>query len=339
MTDTMTRKLSLPARPERPFEDDGVLLPASGVVLSPEELRARCEGPVAAHLDRVCRWPPAARGQQWQPGDYSFYVLEFPVGPDAPFFVQFWSEPGGEVIMEVSSGEANSALKPFVTEPLRRSLEERGFALGGGAENFRKTLALDEAGGVAGLAHEALSVLTECLGYDGRVPLSYRLHLGRPEEGAESGPVYHESSLIRSLDVDDVEAAWKLARCDAKRLNDVAVAIADQQSASSFVATLIVPRPEHPGRFGGIQLSCYLRAPRETIEAVTSEVGMSLPGARLGVDRDGDLAVLQDIIVMGGVTMENIQLQFALWRNNLARLHAAFLRHAPTGGGQDVVLH
>jgi hypothetical protein len=42
---------------------------------------------------------------------------------------------------------------------------------------------------------------------------------------------------------------------------------------------------------------------------------------------------------MGGVTMENIQLQFALWRNNLARLHAAFLRHAPTGGGQDIVLH
>jgi len=265
-------------------------------------------------------------------------VLEFPAGPEAPFFVQFWSEPGGEVIMEVSSGEANAALKPFVTEPLRRSLEERGFAMGGGAENFRKTLGLDEAGGVAGLAHEALSVLTECLGYDGRVPLSYRLYLGRPEEGAESGPVYHESALIRSLDVDDLEAAWKLTRCEARRLSEVAVAVADQQSASSFVATLIVPRPEHPGRFGGIQLSCYLRAPREIVEAVTAEVGMSLAGARLGIDRDGDLAVLQDIIVMGGVTMENIQLQFALWRKNLARLHAAFLRHAG-GNGQPVVLH
>ena len=338
MTDTMTHKLNLPARPERPFEDDGVLLPASGAALSSEDLRARCEGPVAAHLDRVCRWPPAAQGRQWQPGDYSFYVLEFPAGPEAPFFVQFWSEPGGEVIMEVSSGEANAALKPFVTEPLRRSLEERGFAMGGGAENFRKTLGLDEAGGVAGLAHEALSVLTECLGYDGRVPLSYRLYLGRPEEGAESGPVYHESALIRSLDVDDLEAAWKLTRCEARRLSEVAVAVADQQSASSFVATLIVPRPEHPGRFGGIQLSCYLRAPREIVEAVTAEGGMSLAGARLGIDRDGDLAVLQDIIVMGGVTMENIQLQFALWRKNLARLHAAFLRHAG-GNGQSVVLH
>ncbi len=338
MTETFTRTPNLPARPERPFEDDGVLLPASPAALSPRELQARCETPVTEHLDRVCRWPPAVQGQRWQPGDYSFYVLEFPAGPEAPFFVQFWSEPGGDVIMEVSSGEANAALKPFVTEPLRRSLEDRGFAVGGGAENFRKSVGLEEAGGVAGLAHEALSILTECLGYDGRVPLSYRLYLGRPGEGAESGPLYHESGLIRSLDVADLEAAWQLARCEARRLNDVAVAVADQQAASSFIATLIVPRPEQPGRFGGIQLSCYLRAPRETIESVTSEVGMSLPGARLGVDRDGDLAVLQDIVVMGGVTMENIQLQFALWRKNLARLHAAFLRHAG-GSGQAVVLH
>jgi len=330
----------LPLLPARPFEDDGVLLPASDAALSPDELRERCEDLVASHLERVCRWPPAARGENWQPGDYSFYVLEFPAGPEAPFFVQFWSEPGGEVIMEVASGEANTALKPFVTEPLRRSLAERGFTLGGEAENFRKTLGLNQAGGVEGLAREALTVLTDCLGYDGRVPLSYRLYLGRPETGSTSpGPAYHEGPLIRSMGVEDLEAAWKLARCQAKRLSDVAVAVADQQAASSFVATLIVPRPEQSGRFGGIQLSCYLRAPRETIEAVSAEVGMSLPGARLGVDRDGDLAVLQDIIVMGGVTMENVQLQFALWRNNLARLHAAFLRHAGGGDGQDVVLH
>lgn len=338
MTETTPHKPALPARPVRPFEDDGVLLPASDVALTPAELRSRCEQAVAAHLERVCRWPPAARGEQWRPGDYSFYVLEFPVGPDAPFFVQFWSEPGGDVLMEVASGEANPALEPFVTEPLRRALAERGFETGGSTENFRKVLGLDAAGGAAGLAREALTVLADCLGYDGRVPLSFRLYLGRPVTGTAGEPGRHEPGLIRSFGVADLEAAWKLTGCEAQRIADATVAVTDRQSGSSFLATLIVPHPGQPGRFGGIQLSCYLRAPPPTVAAVAAEVGMSLPGVRLGIDRDGDLAVLQDVIVMGGVTMENVQLQLALWRKSLARLHTAFLRHAG-GAGRDVVLH
>jgi len=337
MTDTMLNKLNLPARPARPFEDDGVLLAASAAPRPAAELHANCEGVVTAHLDRVCRWPDDELGAHWQPGDYSFYVLEFAPGPDALFYVQLWSEPGEALLMEVSSGESNAALKPYVTDAIRHALRDRGFRIGGEAENFRKEIPLEPSDGAAGAAREALAVLTDCLGYDGRAPLNYRIYLGRPEAGSVSGPTYHASDNVRSLDIEDLKEAWEYNGCPVTRLNQQAAAVVDAESGAGFMATLVAPRPDQPGRFGGMQLSCYVSASRPLLDAVMAELGLALSSARLGIDKDGDLAMMQTVLVTGGISPENLQLQLGLWRDNLRRLQAVFMRHEAAGPG--VVLH
>ena len=52
MTDTLFDKLSMPATPDRPFEDDGTVLQASDTPLLPMQVWSRCEDLVASHLER-----------------------------------------------------------------------------------------------------------------------------------------------------------------------------------------------------------------------------------------------------------------------------------------------
>ena len=61
MTDTLFDKLSMPATPDRPFEDDGTVLQASDTPLLPMQVWSRCEDLVAAHLAQVCAWPAAGQ--------------------------------------------------------------------------------------------------------------------------------------------------------------------------------------------------------------------------------------------------------------------------------------
>ena len=102
------------------------------------------------------------------------------------------------------------------------------------------------------------------------------------------------------------------------------------------------PRPEvagreQPGRFGGIQLSAFAPVPESLSLAVAARLALDLPGARLGIDRDGDLALMQTIVVEGGATRANVGVQFDFWLQNLERVRLAVLRHFTAG--PQVVLH
>jgi hypothetical protein len=70
---------------------------------------------------------------------------------------------------------------------------------------------------------------------------------------------------------------------------------------------------------------------------VAARLALDLPGARLGIDQDGDLALMQTIVVTGGVTRANVGIQFGFWLQNLERVRQAVVRHYATG--PSVVLH
>ncbi len=336
MTDTLFDKLSMPAIPDRPFEDDGTVLQASDTPLLPMQVWSQCEDLVAAHLAQVCGWPESGRGRQWQPGDYSFYILEFEPEPDVKLFVQFWSEPGEKVLMEVCSPQSNPAAEAWFTDGVRKALVERGFEPGGEAGNFGKTVDAPEPAATTGLAREALSVLTDCLGYDGRQPLDYLFCLGRRDDGARVADD-DASILVRGLTLEQLESLLTSADHTVQPLKEPSRGFLAATSGVAYTAVLTSPQEGRPGHFGGVQFSAFAPVPESLSRSVLARLALDLPCARLGIDADGDLALMQTLVVEGGVTRQNIAVQFGFWQQNMERVKQLLFRHL--GKAADVVLH
>ena len=335
MANALLDTLNMPTTPGRPFEDDGVVLSASDTPLLPVQVWTQCEDLVAAHLAQVCAWPPEGRGRSWRPGDYSFYILEYEPQPDVKLFVQFWSEPGEKVVMEVCSPAADSAAQAYLTDSVREALAERGFEPGDEAGHFGKAVDAPDPSATAGLAREALSVLTDCLGYDGRQPLTYLFCLGRRD--GEKADDDAASVVVRSLTLADLESLLTAAGHTVQPLSDPARGFLVSTQGVAYSAVLNSPQHGHPGHFGGMQLSAFAPVPESLSLAVVAHLALDLPCARLGIDADGDLALMQTIVVEGGVTRQNLALQFGFWQQNLERVKQVVLRHF--GKVPGVVLH
>ena len=335
MADTLLDALNMPTTPGRPFEDDGVIMPASDTPLLPMQVWSRCEDLVAAHLSQVCAWPAEGRGRTWRQGDYSFYILEFEPEPDVKLFVQFWSEPGERVLMEVCSPRSDAAARAWLGDGVSSALAERGFEPGGEAGNFGKTVDAPDPSATAGLAREALSVLTECLGYDGRQPLHYLFCLGRRDEDKAGDDA--ASVVVRSLTLADLESLLTAAGHAVQPLSDPGRGFLTSTEGVAYSAVLTSPQEGRPGHFGGLQLSAFAPVPESLSLAVVARLALDLPCARLGIDADGDLALMQTIVVDGGITRQNLALQFGFWQQNLERVKKVLLQHF--GKVPGVVLH
>ncbi len=55
-------------------------------------------------------------------------------------FVQIWAEPCCDLIVEVGPGNRDDEALQAFADGVRAALEDRGFEIGGNADNFRKTL-------------------------------------------------------------------------------------------------------------------------------------------------------------------------------------------------------
>jgi hypothetical protein len=143
--------------------------------------------------------------------------------------------------------------------------------------------------------------------------------------------------LLKWVTLTDVQSLLAGAGHAIQPLEDPAQGFMAQAGGVSYSAALVSPRPQQPGRFGGIQLSAFAPVPESLSLAVAARLALDLPGARLGIDRDGDLALMQTIVVEGGATRANVGVQFDFWLQNLERVRQAVVRHFTAG--PQVVLH
>jgi hypothetical protein len=124
---------------------------------------------LVTHLKAVCLWPEKDRNQGWRVGDYSYYILEFEPRPKTAVYVQFWSQPddSGEVVFEACSGVLDKKAARHIDAERQELLRDHGFEIGGGADNFHKTIKIENARDARAAAREAVAVLCKVLGYDG----------------------------------------------------------------------------------------------------------------------------------------------------------------------------
>jgi hypothetical protein len=130
--------------------------------------------PLINLVRQVTDWTDPSGDEGRYLGDYRFLVLDTITASGIKTFVQIWSEPFDELTVEVGPGDrADAALQSFADQ-IRESLHDRGFEIGGNANNFRKTLPTPRREDAPRIARELLAILIDVLGYDGRADLAYR---------------------------------------------------------------------------------------------------------------------------------------------------------------------
>ena len=302
----------------RPLDDDGTLLASCPEALAPSEVLKQGLATLTGHLEHVVWWPKADCGTTWQIGDFSFYVLEFPVGAAALLYAQVWSEPGEGVLVEVSSGAWSPPTGDHVSAAQRDALLNRGFETGGQASNYRKVIQVEKRSDCRKLARELLSVLTECLGYDGTMELTYKLHLGRRTQTAQ---------VFESLTFDDFGRLLKSWGFAMETIDDNNRRSYRSTAGFPFVATLQNENDDRPGEFDGFTLSTFATLPPGVIGPVEEELRRELPFAQASIDDDGDLVVSQLVYLGGGVTDAHLRHLMDFWRAAQQLAHTVIQKH------------
>ncbi|MGB5104871.1 MAG: YbjN domain-containing protein [Steroidobacteraceae bacterium] len=283
--------LTLDGAPWRPFEDSGTLVKPQRKPRTQVALYAACEATLLAHLKAACLWPGRQRDKTWHIGDYSFYILEFSPARGVEAYLQFWSEPDEPgVSFEVSTGAANSP-----------------------ADKTEKVVAVRNAKDVRALAREAMTTLCKGLGYDGRQPLTFRLHLGtrlKPDVAFDA---------ICASDLAKLMRHWgyvaEIEEHGGKR-NLIRSAIAEQP----FLVAFVGEHPEGSNEYGMIGLRAFLRFELGVPDGLANGINQNFVGVKASVDEEGDLIVQTSILLHGGVTEANLAMNFSIWRQTIEEI-------------------
>jgi hypothetical protein len=272
--------------PWRPFEDSGTLVKPLRTPRTPGAIFAACERHLLAHLKAACLWPERQRDKTWRIGDYSSYILEFSPTPGAKVYAQFWSEPDERGVIVATRDEAN---------------------------NLKKSIAVGTAQEVRALGREAIAIVCKGLGYDGRVPLTFRLQLGTR---LKAGLVFDS---ICASDLAKLMRRWgyqvEIVEHDGKP-DLVTSAIGSQP----FLVAFVGERPKGSNEYGMIELRSYFRFEGDVPEGLPNAINRNSVAAQASVDEEGDLLVQTPILLHGGVSAENLQMSFGIWKQTIEEI-------------------
>ena len=297
--------------PWRPFDDEGTLVKPQRTARSASAIFAACEAALVGHLKSVCSWPDKQRNKTWRIGDYSFYILEFSPAPKTNVYVQFWSEPDEDgVIFEISSGALNPPTDKYVDPEKQELLRDHGFELGGQAGNFQKNVRVDNARDVRALARETVAILCKALGYDGRVPLTFKRHLGTRLQPGMTFDTICASDLVKLMRRWGYVAEYD----ESDERPSLIKSAVDRQP---FLVAFVGERPEGSNQYGMIGLGAYFRFQDGVPDGLPNAINQKFMSVKASVDDDGDLIVQTPILLHGGLTEENLQMSFAIWRETI----------------------
>jgi hypothetical protein len=313
--------------PWRPFDDKGVLVPSRPIRGRTRPARTElfdkaCERQLVKHLKAACLWPARDRDKTWRLGDFSSYVLEFTTSRFTSVTLQFWSEPdertqSGNVCFAVSSRSWDragfTALEPARIELLR----DHGFELArsGHAEGrYTKEVLVPGGRAVRALAREAIAILWKVLDYDGTTPLEFHLHLGSRLSAGFAFDGICAGDLLKLMQ------RWGFAATELEERHGQAPLIKSTVQEQPFLVAFVGERQETAGEYGMIGLRTFMRFEGGVPEGLPNAINTSFATVKASVDEDGDLVVQTPIILHGGVTAENLEMCFRVWRETLEEI-------------------
>ena len=324
---TFSDWLAADGAPWRPFDDKGVLV--AGVPGRAEARPSRtelfdkpCERQLFKHLKAVCLWPARDRDKTWRLGDYSRYVLEFSASDFVSVSLQFWSEPdertgSGTVSFTVSSTAWDRAEHGVLDATRSELLRDHGFEVarhGRDEGQFRKVLLVPGGRAVRALAREAVAILCKVLDYDGAVPLEFQLHLG---SRLSAGFMFDG---ICATDLLKLMQRWGFAATELEERAGHAPLIKSMVQDQPFLVAFVGERQGSRAEYGMIGLRTFMRFEGGVPDGLPNAINTSFATVKASVDDDGDLVVQTPLILHGGVTAQNLEMCFKVWRETLEEI-------------------
>jgi len=294
-----------------------VLVKATRANLTPDRARARVLPLLDAVIAETCRWGRIDR--DWDVGDYRFLVLEFSPEEGAAVYVQMWTEPDENVLLEACSGVCSPRVRKYVQEPQQAALRARGFEIGGRASNFQKRLPAVHARGLRALAREVAAVLVDVYGYRCRQPLvMHYCASGRSEPAA----------VFNSLVERDVKRMLAVAGFHAIAIDDdgrpvppegprPAMPLLAVMHPFRFIVQLSLARKDNPLAYSVVRLMALLGPPDAATDADIVEMNNLMPCGR--IERDGVGALIYVLeLWLYGITVEWFVTMMMSWRDQRA---------------------
>ncbi|HWJ06724.1 MAG TPA: YbjN domain-containing protein [Steroidobacteraceae bacterium] len=324
---TFSDWLAADGAPWRPFDDKGVLIDGRPPVARNRPTRTElfdkaCERQIFKHLKAACLWPARDRDKTWRLGDYSSYVLEFTTADCVSVRLRFWSEPdertgSGTVSFAVSSSawdhQQHGAADATRTELLR----DHGFETARRRREdgqFRKQLLVPGGRAVRALARETIAILCKVFEYDGATPLEFHLHLGSRLSAGFTFDGICAGDMLKLMQ------RWGFAAAELEERPDQPPLIKSMVQDQPFLVAFIGEREGGRGDYGMIGLRTFMRFEGGVPDGLPNAINTSFATVKASVDEDGDLVVQTPIILHGGVTAENLEMCFKVWRETLEEI-------------------
>jgi hypothetical protein len=282
-----------------PHTSDGVdeaeLVPSAGRSLTSGQVMALAIDRVAAVVAKATEWGRPII--DWHVGDYRFLVLSFTVSKDVGFYVQLWTEPDEPVLVEACSGAWNPPARPYVRAPQRASLRRMGYRVGGRARNYQKHWTLSPLSDARALARELLVILVDVFGYRADRPLKVSYCA---EGRTASAPVFP------ALAFDDAKRMLGIGGCRVAPPDAVGTVSPRLRGRMihvdlpfPFVIELQGQSGRTPAWFNTIRFITVLPGSRGLLGEHVESLARECPIGRFFRDADGDVLLIQDLVVAG----------------------------------------
>jgi len=304
LSSSVPEKLKAPA-PHGMVELEGVLCCGRPLPRRRTDIMRIALPPLADLVRQVAEWSDAPRDGEEFLGDYRFLVLDFATVGGITAFVQIWSEPFCDLIVEVGPGDRDDESLQEFADGIRAVLEDRGFEIGGNADNFRKALPRAPHADAPRVARELLPLLLDVLGYDGRTDLAYAFHQGSHLRAG------HVITGLNRFALQTYLTAWGFR---AHPSSDVAHILEVRDLQQSFQLHLFCPHSQRSGHFWEVHCVTMIDLDQEKAAALILEVNgkphlmkaflFSDPG-----EAHRQVRLSLGINLAGGVTLDHVRCQ------------------------------
>jgi hypothetical protein len=312
-----------PAEPEE-FESlapheaialDGVLCCGQPLPRPRSDISGIALRPLITLVRQVMDWTDPSGDEEKYLGDYRFLVLEAMTASGIEAFVQIWSEPFDELVVEVGPGDRDDDARQSFANRVREALYDRGFEIGGNGNNLRKSLPSSSKQDAPRVARELLAILMDVIGYDGRTDLVYKF---------EQASNLRAGHIVTGLSCSALQMLcnrWGLRSriCAEDNLLEA------HDLHQDFQLNLFCPHPQRKGDFWEIHCVVFLDLTQDKAHALLSEVNgkpylMKAFATSELTDLTQRVRLSFGINLAGGVTLDHVRCQIVEFLENVRRL-------------------
>jgi hypothetical protein len=278
-------------------------------------LRVIALDPLTDLVRQTTQWGEDRQDLEARLGDFRFLVLDFRRDDGLLIYVQIWSTPAQETILEVGAGKLDELRDAFI-ESASGPLRSRGFEIGGNAGNFRKFLPVVRSTDPARIGREMLGLMTEVLGYDGSLALTYRMRQGT-SLGADH--------VIHGITRPALQTFLRLWGLETTAPSDDDATLHARSHGINFRIHLIAPQESPPDVHWEVHCRAQFAIPRERVADLLAEVNgkawlVKAYEAPVSEKGTGSVWLSYGFNLAGGVTPNHLKSQIFEWLENVRQL-------------------